>query len=181
MGDRLTVARLYVPQRIRKQRLEIMLEATAQAFEVSVPTTTCLDANGCLKLYADFTRAMAEESLRSGDEGEVQPRLFENARRLGEELRTEFRVKSTADVMRLSRVVYRLIGIDFRGEADGEIIIRRCFFSGYYSGPVCRLVSSLDAGLLSGLAGGGKLTFSKRITEGNECCRANLDLGTGAA
>jgi len=72
-----------------------------------------------------------------------------------------------------------MLGIDFLGEPDGSMVMTRCFFSDYYSSPVCRLISSLDEGLLVGLAGGGRLSFSQRITEGHECCRAHLDTGVG--
>ena len=53
--------------------------------------------------------------------------------------------------------------------------IPKCFFSAYYSGPVCRVVAALDQGLAAGLSRGGRLTFVGRITEGNAACRAILE------
>jgi hypothetical protein len=34
----------------------------------------------------------------------------------------------------------------------------------------------MDRGLLAGLASGGELAFTERITEGRPCCRAHLKL-----
>jgi hypothetical protein len=177
MGIRLGLARIHIPQSVRKRRLDGLFEATAAAFGTPAPTTRRLTDDQCLDVYAEFTRDQAEAVLRHGDVLDTQARLFSNARRLGNQLRAEFKVNSTLDVMRLSSLVYELIGIDFRGEPDGDITIRRCFFSTYYSGQVCRVVSSLDAGLLAGLSRGGRLVFSERLTEGGRCCRAYLDMG----
>jgi len=57
------------------------------------------------------------------------------------------------------------------------VTVKRCYFSQFYSGSVCDLISALDDGVFSGLSGGGRLVFSERLTEGNACCRAKLRLG----
>jgi choline dehydrogenase-like flavoprotein len=72
-------------------------------------------------------------------------------------------------------VLYRGLGIDLKGSADGQIIIRRCFFARFYTPRVCALVSALDQGLMAGLAGGGELDFTQRLTEGACCCRARFE------
>ena len=61
-----------------------------------------------------------------------------------------------------------------RGLCRNEFAIRRCFFSGFYSPEVCRLISSLDEGLAAGLTG-GKLCFVQRITDGGSCCKGHID------
>ena len=71
--------------------------------------------------------------------------------------------------------MYDAIGVDFRGDAAGVVTVSRCYFSDVYTPEVCRLVSALDEGLLAGLAGGGRLTFSQRLTEGAVCCRARFE------
>ena len=78
--------------------------------------------------------------------------------------------------MQASAIIYRALRIEFQGEPDGTIVIKNCFFSDYYSGEVCRIISSLDEGLLAGLSAGGKVNFSQRITEKKECCRAYLEM-----
>jgi hypothetical protein len=173
MGLLLTLSTLYVPPPVRKRKLEMLFTATADAFQTTRPSTRGLSFDDGLRVYAQFTREQAEKAIQQGDGAVVRPRLFENAYRIGRQLKADFRVNST-EVMRMGALIYRILGIDFEGEPGGNIVIRRCFFSAYYSSPVCRVISSLDEGLLVGLAGGGRLSFSQRITEGNECCRAHL-------
>jgi len=173
MGLLLTLSTLYVPPPLRKRKLELLFTATADAFQTTRPSTRGLSFDDSLRAYAHFTRDQAEMAIQQGDESVVGPRLYENAYRIGRQLKADFRVDST-EVMRTGALLYRMLGIDFQGEPGGTIVIRHCFFSAYYSGPVCRMISSLDEGLLVGLAGGGRLSFSQRITEGNECCLAHL-------
>ena len=175
MGLLLSVANVCVPEPIRRRKLEMLVRATADAFQTVPPSTSGLSADECLTMYARFTREEADRSIRRGNEVEVRSRLFESSLRMGQELRRQFRLRD-ADVMRMGALVYKMMSIDFQGEPDGDITIRRCFFSDFYSSPVCNLISSLDEGLLVGLAGGGRLSFSQRITLGHECCRAHFDM-----
>jgi hypothetical protein len=175
MGWLLALSNIYVPQVIQKRKLRMLLEATADAFQVVAPSAAGLSYDKCLELYARFTQEQALHSIQRGDELKVQARLFENARRIGRQFKVDFGIKSGEDVMRMATLIYKLLKIEFREEKGGNIVIKRCFFSSYYSGNVCRLISSLDEGLLDGLSGGGKLTFSQRITAGNTCCRAYLE------
>jgi hypothetical protein len=78
------------------------------------------------------------------------------------------------EVMRAGRVLYRAIGIEFRGSDQGLIEIGECFFSKYYSPATCSLISSLDAGIMAGLSDGKELSFSQRITEGFNSCKAQM-------
>jgi len=176
VGFLLAVAGIYVPEPLRRRKLEALLAATAEAFKTVPPFTKGLSCDECLHAYAQFTKDEAEKSILRGDEEEVQSRLFVRARAMGDEFRRQFRLKNS-EVMTMAALVYRMMGIDFQGEADGCITVRSCIFSGYYPGDVCRFISSLDEGLLVGLAGGGYLTFSQRITEGFDCCRAWLYTG----
>ena len=180
MGWLLTLSALYVPAFLRKRQLQMLFAATADAFEVATPSLDGLSYDASLRLYARFTREQAEDALGRGREKEVRLRLCDNAYRLGQQLRNDLKLES-ADVMRAGRLVYRMLGIDFRGDDEGNIVISRCFFSGYYSSDICRLISSLDEGLLLGLANGGTFAFHQRITEGADCCRARLSMQTEGA
>ena len=60
-------------------------------------------------------------------------------------------------------------------DAQGELRIRSCYFSSFYSSGVCRLISALDAGVAAGLSSGGRLVFSRRLTEGHDCCLARFE------
>lgn len=174
MSFLLSLASVHVPEPIRRRKLEVLFNATADAFQTVPPFTKGLSCDECLSAYARFTSEQAGKAIESGNVGEVQSRLFERSLGIGQDFRRQFRL-GDSDVMKMAALVYRMLGIDFHGEPDGDITIRRCFFSDYYSAPVCGVISSLDEGLLVGLADGGSLTFSQRITEGHECCRARLD------
>jgi hypothetical protein len=142
---------------------------TAVAFGRPPPSSRGLSTEAVLRAYAEFTAAAAGTPTP-----EVTRRVFEVSFGYGKWLRRVFGIASTQDVMAAARLVYRGIGIDFEGTARGEVVIRSCYFSRFYSPEVCRAMSALDAGLLAGLSNGRRLVFSQRITEGNPCCRANL-------
>ena len=175
MGILLRIAEWYVPGIARQAEFDRLFRATAAAFQVCAPATNGLGYEDRLRLYAAFTKDQAEGCLRRGETESLKARLFENACRLGEDYRVRFGLSSAEEVMRIGRVVYRQLGIDFRGEPGGNVLISRCFFSQYYSADICRLVSSLDQGLLAGLSRGSCLRFSQRITEGALYCRGYLD------
>lgn len=173
----LSMARLYIPSFVRKRKLAELFASTARAFDCDMPSLEGLSYDECLKKYALFTRDQAEKSIRRGNDTEtVKNNLYRNAYRLGEELGKQFRITTIEEAMTMTRILYHAIGIDFHGTVQGEITIRRCFFSGYYTGDICRIISSLDEGIIAGLSGGRQLVFSERITEGGECCKACLVL-----
>jgi hypothetical protein len=178
MNLALAILDLHAPAAFRKKVLRRLVAATAGAFDVAPPSTRGLSASGLLRTYALFTRAEAERLWEEKrDQRAVERRLFDNAAEIGAGLRRTFRLCSAGDVIRMSRVVYRALGISFEGHPDGSIKISACAFSPFYSGRVCRLMSALDAGAAAGLSGGGRLEFSQRITEGHDCCLAHLTFG----
>ena len=167
-----------LPAFIREEILAELFEATADAFECPVPTLDHLSYDEYLRTYALFTREQAEKALQSGrDVPAIKTRLYENAYPLGEKLRKWFGVDTMAEVMALGQILYRAIGVEIQGDTQGNVTVKRCYFSQFYSGSVCDLISALDDGVFSGLSGGGRLVFSERLTEGNACCRAKLQLG----
>jgi hypothetical protein len=176
----LTAARLYVPSSIKTKRLHELFDITADAFHCKAPGLDGLSFNECLSNYALFTREKAEECIRQGNDPEIKPRLYQNAYALAQSLKTSYHVKNEKDVINMARIVYRILGIDFECNRQGEIRIGRCFFSSYYSGRVCRIISSLDEGLMEGLSGGA-FRFSQRITEGGKCCLAHLSFNRSAS
>lgn len=175
MNARLLAARLYLPAGLRKRKLEELLRATARAFNAVSPPVAGLSLEELRRAFAEFSRTMAESALRRPEALEaVERRLFDGAERLGREIGGELRVSTRREVMAAARVLYRGLGIDLVGGPGGDIVVRRCSFSRRYSPEVCRLMSRLDAGVLAGLAGGGQLAFTERLTEGAGCCRARF-------
>jgi hypothetical protein len=166
-----------LPVFIREEILAELFEATADAFECPAPALDHLSYEECLRTYALFTREQAEQALRAGqDVPAIRTQLYQNAYPLGEKLRKWFGVDTMEEVMELGQILYRAIGVEIQGDTEGNVTVERCYFSQFYSGPVCNLISALDDGVFSGLSGGGRLAFSERLTEGRECCRAKLQL-----
>jgi hypothetical protein len=174
----------HTPAIVKRQALVQLFRATAAAFQADTPRLSGLSREQCLLAYARFTADQADEALRQGgDLSELQERLYQNAYRLGRTPGWLLRVRSVDDVMALGRTLYDLLDIDFGGSVSGsgEITISRCYFSSYYSPEACQVMSAMDRGLLAGLAGGGELMFSQRITEGYPCCRARFTLAGNPA
>ena len=180
MGPLLAGLLARTPESAKRQALAQLFRSTAAAFRCDMPRLSGLSREQCLLAYARFTADQAEEALRQGgDLSALQERLYRNAYRLGRTLRWLLRVRSVDDVMALSRFLYDILDSDFDGSDSGGITIRRCYFSSYYSPEVCQVMSAMDRGLLAGLAGGGELIFSQRVTEGHPCCRARFMLAGG--
>lgn len=172
----LFLAERTIPRFIRKRELRRLFHLTAEAFDSKTPELARLSCDELLSAYAAFTRSAAEQmaSKPSAVAG-VQQRLFQQAYAYASQWRTRFRLRNWSEAMRAARVLYRAIGIDFRGAGDGLIEIRRCFFSAYYDPATCRIISALDAGIVAGLSQTGGLAFSQRITEGAALCLAHCN------
>lgn len=167
---------IILPDFIKKKKLKELFRLTADAFQRDLPKLKRLSFAECLSKYALFTREHAESYLKSGRPiNEVKTRLYENSFVLGQSLRKSLRIVTWDEAAAALKVIYKLIGVDFQCDEQGGITIRQCFFSKYYSGEICQLVSSLDEGLAAGLSGGFKLYFNQRITEGCSCCKGFLD------
>ncbi len=166
-----------LPEFIREEILEELFEATADAFGCQAPPLSHLSYEECLQAYASFTQEQAEKALQSGcDIPALKIKLYKNAYPLGKKLRKWFGVDKMDEVMEVGQMLYRAIGVDIQGDLQGNITVSRCYFSQFYSGPVCDLISALDDGVFSGLSRGGRLVFSERITEGCPSCRAKLTM-----
>jgi hypothetical protein len=166
-----------LPVFIREEILAELFEATAAAFACSAPALEHLSYDECLQTFALFTREQAEKAFQEGrDIPAIKTRLYQNAYPLGRKLRKWFGIDTMEEVMELGQILYRAIGVEIQGDTQGDVIVNRCYFSQFYSGPICDLISALDDGIFSGLSGGGRLTFSERLTEGRGCCRARLEL-----
>jgi hypothetical protein len=166
-----------LPAFVRKEILAELFEATADGFECPAPAHDHLSYDVSLRKYALFTEERAERALQARrDIPAIKTRLYQNAYPLGAKLRRWFAVHTMQEVMELGQILYRAIGVEIQGDTQGNVTVKRCYFSQFYSAPVCDLISALDDGVFSGLSGGGRLTFSERLTEGRGCCRAKLQL-----
>ena len=175
MNILLSLVEIYLPASLKMKSLKELFSLTANAFHSQCPSLQGYSYPELLDKYAAFTEIEAKYRLKSGDQLQgIQESLYQQAERMGKNLQITFRTSNFHDTLRLCRVVYRGIGIDFQGNDRGEIRILRCFFGKYYSKEVCEVMSSLDRGLVAGISGGGQLNFEYRITEGRDCCLAHL-------
>jgi hypothetical protein len=169
----LRMGQIYLPPSVKRKRLKQLFVLTADAFESSVPRVEGISLDELLERYAQFTREEAEKSIgRPETREKVRERLYRNAFTLGNELRRKYRIRTRRHALQMGRIIYKVLKIDFRGDGACGIVVKRCFFSSYYSAEVCALISALDEGMMAGLTSGLKLQFIERITDGNECCRA---------
>ena len=168
----LKILHIYIPNFIKKQKLKELFNLTAAAFQSEMPNIQGLSYQKLLIKYALFTKQLAESYLQSGKSVEaVKERLYNNTYILGQDLRKSLNIKTQKQAELALEIIYNLIGIEFQCNRLGEIEIRQCFFSKYYSSDICKLISSLDEGLAAGLTDGGSICFSHRITEGSSCCK----------
>jgi hypothetical protein len=177
MSFRLFIAERYIPRFIIKRELRNLFRLTASAFARNNPSLNGLSFDDCLTEFALFTKTSVDQSINRDQEiAAIEDRLFQQAYEYGNLWRGRFGIASMEDVMRGARILYRAIGIEFRGTDHGAIEIRECFFSQYYSPATCRVISSMDAGIMAGLSDGKLLSFSQRITEGFDSCKAQLSM-----
>lgn len=98
---------------------------------------------------------------------------------LGEQTRSKLGVgDSQSDLIRASKILYRILGIDFHiewiDESNAVAVIERCALSAEYSKLTCEVLSATDEGVISGLQPNVKMKFTQYITGGCPNCRANL-------
>lgn len=164
-----------LPAFTREEILAELFQATADGFRCPVPAIDHLSFDETLGAYALFTREQAEKALQSRRSiPALKTRLYRKAYPLGAKIRELLHVDTMDEVMELGQILYQAIGVEIEGDPQGNILVKRCYFCQFYTSPVCDLISALDDGIFSGLSGGGRLSFSERITEGKPYCRARL-------
>ena len=166
---------VYTPEFLKKKGLEALYDITANGLQCSAPALNGEAYEDCLQEYALFTRERTLQALNEGEDvSELRKRLFRNSYEYGKKIRNNLNITSQKEVNRVSKYLYKNIYSDFYGNEHGGISITNCYFSKYYTPNICKVTSALDAGLISGLQGGGYLVFSDRITEGASSCKACL-------
>jgi len=178
----LLLGQLYLPPSVKRKRLKQLFTLTAKAFGSNTPRMEGISLDEILERYARFTRKEAEKSISRPEAREkVRERLYLNAFTLGCELRRKYRIRTLRDALQMGRIIYKVLKIDFCGDGARGIVIKKCFFSNYYSAEVCALISAIDEGIMAGLTSGLRIRFIERITDGNECCRAYFGSDEGAS
>ena len=164
-----------IPEPVRRWVVRALFRATMDAFDAPTPDLRGRSADSILHTYVARTDELARDVLLEPERRRlVERRLRSNMERLGRRVRLALGVRTTADALDVAHRLYGLIGIDLTGDDRGQVVVGRCAFAARYSPDVCRVMSASDAGLLSGLTDGGRLTFTDRITSGAPACLATL-------
>jgi hypothetical protein len=167
---------LYTPELLQRMVIRRLTTLCAAAFQCPVPELKGFSAHKLLENYACFTETVISERLALNNERSfaLQNRLYRKAFQAGQSLRDWFSPADRNEALRLLRLLYGMIRIDFQSDPQTqEIIISQCFFSCYYSSAVCQIMSAFDRGLAAGISGGARLEFRERITDGCKFCRAD--------
>jgi len=102
--------------------------------------------------------------------------LFKAGMKLGQEARQRLGVgDSLQDLIRAARVLYRVLGIEFRVQQSGDevfMIVEKCSLSSYYTAMTCKILSAVDEGVVQGLNPNINLNFTERMTDGPSECVA---------
>ena len=162
----------HTPPFLDALQIQILLGTTARAFGVKPMMVWYLAPEKALQRYASFTLACMQKAEGEQRGAVLSQRLYRHALGLGSFLRRVTGFSRREDVDRLIFYLYRTIGIAMEGRIPGEITVTACCFSRYYSPWQCAMMSSMDAGVIGGICGGGRLRFTERITEGCGRCRA---------
>lgn len=105
--------------------------------------------------------------------------MFKVGYRLGQEARRKLGVgNDLKDLELAARILYKILGIDFKIENKGEnivMVVNRCALSKYYSPEACMVLSAADEGVVRGLNENMDMQFKERITEGASECIACIN------
>ena len=164
----LTRLEKHTPEWVRSLEIQILSDLTARAFQVPDRTLWNKPAELALRQYAAFTVSCMEEREADPDA------LFREAYAVGSRLRLLTGFSGKQDAERLVFYLYRNINITMVGNLPGEITVPDCCFARFYTPRQCAVMSAVDAGIIAGICGGGRLRFSQRITEGCGMCRADF-------
>ena len=105
--------------------------------------------------------------------------MFDVGYQLGQEARLKLGVGNDfKDLELAARLLYKILGIDFKIENKGGniiMVVNRCALSKYYSPETCMVLSAADEGVVRGLNEKMNMQFKERITEGASECIACIN------
>lgn len=167
-----------MPEAFRKLELRVLMRMTAASCSCKTPSLRGMDSGERLRRFRRFTA----EAVKACSEAELpsfRENMYRRAFRTGRALSHLPGLKDRESRKRLIVLLYRNIGIEVKSEEEesGEaglwrIRIPHCSFSPAYTPVMCHVMSGMDAGIICGILGGGRLEFDQRITEGCPHCSA---------
>lgn len=158
------------------RRVEIQVLMNLVTSSLGLPGQKCLGIPSVQSL--EMFAALTAKHLASATDDQ-QRMLHAKALALGGRLRKCLFRRDNRSVAEVIFLLYKNIGITMTGHFPGSVNVPRCYFCGYYSPKICKLVSLMDSGVISGLMGGGTLVFTARMTEGKPACLCELTSPNG--
>ena len=200
MGLKLRLAAVWTPWWVQRRELDRILGATTRALNVLLfinqpgVQEEVVDNDPQLRGGLAKRREIMSymQSIRvvtlavsMGREAAVElgrATMYEVGLLLGERARARLGVgDSMDDLVRAARVMYRVLGIDFRVERpspDRAVLrVSRCALSKWYTNDACLVMSAADEGVVRGLNPAVGMTFSRRIAYGAPECEAEIVVG----
>ncbi len=168
----LKLLRYHTPFFIKNIELQILLYTTARGFGERSLRVWDKSYKKALSAYKNYTRHVIR---RAGCNGFNAKKLYDSAYKTGSLVRIITGFTRKEDIENLVFYLYQNIEIDMKGDIPGIVTVSRCYFGEYYKPYECRIMSLVDSGIIAGINGGGRLKFTKRITEGCANCRACFD------
>ena len=176
MSVRSALLRRLPPSAVREKVITTLADTTARAAGVPPPRLSGPDVQRC-EQYARFSGDLAAEAIARGTVGDLTAALRREAQAAGGRLRAMLGLATAVEGFDLASRLYAAIDIDLRVDAGGGILVTRCGMSRFYTPEICTVMSAMDEGVLAGLAGEGRLSFTRRITEGHPMCIARFIVG----
>jgi hypothetical protein len=171
------LVRAGLPPRAKRRLLDELELVTSRALGAEPALESAGSFDSRLRRYARATGAQAR-ALEADDDPEKRAAALASLRagsfKLGARARRLLGIRDRQLALETLCAFYHHIGIEACRTAPDELEVRRCRFAAEFDPPTCRLIGALDDGFAAGLAGGGRLVFTTRITEGAPCCRARL-------
>lgn len=106
--------------------------------------------------------------------------LFAVGVELGKQTRRKLGVgENPSDLVKASKILYRILGIDFhiewQDQTNAVAVIERCALSEQYSKLTCEVLSATDEGVIAGLQPNVTMKFTQYITGGCQNCKTSLN------
>ncbi len=197
MSIRLKIASFWLPDFILKRELNNVARKTTNGLDnvleqyVPEKMEEINNKDDILKGKIDERRAAMSKSHNNRVQVLIEELGYEKAVKvgrkamfnvghdLGQQARDKLGVgNSFKDLESAAKILYKILGIDFKIEDNGEnliMIVNRCALSKYYSPEACIILSAADEGVVQGLNKNMKMEFKERITEGASECKACIN------
>lgn len=167
--------------------LESLLEAHApealgetQREELQPSETIDERRSAMAKKHATLVMALEKAVGRDKAVALGRDALFTVGWNLGKETHDKLGMDdSPRDLVRAARILYRILGIEFRvewvGQTRAKLIVERCALAREYSELTCSVLSATDEGVIRGLNPRACMRFEEKMTGGCARCIAAIE------